>query len=90
MDVQQSLFDEQAKMEQLERDKRIHKAAFRVAFDFLDAHYPPGDDQEYWLKTCDDIRVASDENILNTLCQELLSAVLIYLSDKVKNNTNEG
>ena len=80
--VQQSLFDEESNIEQVERDKRMHKAAFRAAFNFLAAHYPANPTEEYWTKMCDDIRVVSYENVNNELCQELLAAVILYLSKK--------
>ena len=80
--IQQSLFDEGKRIEERERMDKEHKAAFRVAFDFLTTHYPAQDTEEYWLKTCDDISFASGENIDNRLCQELLGAVLNYLGAK--------
>ena len=83
-DIQQSLFDEQARMEQAERDNRMHRAAFRAAYDFLNTHYPPEDTEQYWLQTCADVGIVSAEHITNELCQELLTAVLLYLSNKVK------
>ena len=88
-DVQQSLFDESNRMEEQERLNRIHKTAFRVAFDFLEKHDPPENTEEYWLQTCKDLNYASGDNITNELCQELLSAVLVYLSNKVKGTTND-
>lgn len=83
-DVQQSLFDEQTQIEKRERETRLHKTAFRVAFDFLQSHWPPENTEEYWLKACDDIRYASYDNTTNELCQELLSAVLVYMSNSSK------
>ena len=72
-DIQQSLFDEENRIEQAERDQRIHKTAFRVAFDFLQAHYPPENTEEYWLKTVKELGIISSQNINNELCQRLLS-----------------
>ena len=85
-DIQQSLFDESNRIEEQERLNRIHKTAFRVAFDFLEKHDPPENTEEYWLQTCEDINYTSADNITNELCQELLGAVLRYLSEKVKND----
>ena len=85
-DVQQSLFDEEAKIEQAERDSRMHKAAFRVAFDFLQAHWPVQHTEEYWLKFCEDIKFVSGVNSTNELCQELLTAITMYLCGKDKND----
>ena len=87
-DIQQSLFDEESKIERAERDGRIHKAAFRMAFNFLAAHWPTEMTQEYWEKVCRDIEAVSAENITNNLCQELLSAVLVYMSRAEKRKEN--
>ena len=83
-DIQQSLFDEENKIEKAERDQQIHKTAFRVAFDFLQAHYPPENTEEYWLKTAKEVGIVLFENNGNMLCQELLSGVIEYLNWKVK------
>ena len=83
-EIQQSLFDEESRIEQVERDKRIHKTAFRVAFDLLQAHYPPENTEEYWLKTAKEVGIVSCENNGNMLCQELLSGIIEYLNWKVK------
>lgn len=83
-DIQQSLFDEENRIEQAERDQRIHKTAFRVAFDFLQAHYPPENTREYWLTTVRALGTVSDQYINNELCQRLLSGVIEYLNWKVE------
>ena len=82
--LQQTLFDEQRRMEQKERLTKAHQAAFRAVFNFVEAHDPPGSDAEFWLKTCRDMEKVSGEHMNNDLCQKLLSAALEYLSDKVK------
>ena len=60
-----------------------HKAAFRTAFDFLNRHFPPGTDPEWWTQACADV---SKENDLadNNLATELLLAVYNYLEVEYK------
>lgn len=82
--IQQSLLDETERMDEAERLAKGHPKAFRVAFDFLAAHYPPANTEEYWLKTCKDVSLVSAENIENQLCQDLLYAVVNYLSELCK------
>ena len=83
--LKQMLREEEKKIDQ----STLHKTAFRVAFDFLMMHYPPQQSKEYWLKVCDDIRKVSEANYFNQLCQELLSAVLVYLSNTEKDCENQ-
>ena len=78
--VQQSLFDESERMEIKERFDRMHKTAFRVAFNFLESHFPAQKTEEYWLKTCNDLSSVSADYLSNELCQELLCVVLNYLA----------
>ena len=88
--IQQSLFDEEVRIVQLERAARMRKTAFRVAFDFLEKHDPPEYTDEYWTKLANDVREVSGVNMNNALCQKLLTAVVLYLDDKQKviNNAN--
>ena len=78
-EIQQSLLAEEQRLKEAEAERYTRQRAFRVAFDFLDHHLP-----EYWLNVCEDLSVTSAENIDNRLCQELLSAVLIYMSNTIK------
>ena len=82
--IQQSLLDETERIEKYERLAKGHPKAFRDAFDFLVAHYPPANTEEYWLKTCKDVSYISAENIENELCQELLYVIVNYLSELCK------
>ena len=82
--VQQSLFKESERIETVEAYRQIHKTAFRVAYNFLEAHFPPVNTDEYWKKTCDDAAYVSAQHITNELCQGLLGSILIYLSEFVK------
>ena len=61
-----------------------HKRAFRVAFDYLNAHFPPTADDEYWDKAVKDlgecVRAEKDE----PLASELLIAIFSYLEKEYK------
>ncbi len=58
---------------------KLHQKAFRCAFDFLNEHFPPQQDEEWWLKTaqeCSDASLAFGEE---AVVQELLNGVMNYL-----------
>lgn len=59
---------------------KIHQKAFRCAFDFLNEHFPPGDTDEWWLKTAQDCSAASIAFGETPIVNELLVAVTSYLS----------
>lgn len=61
-----------------------HKKAFRTAFDFLNAHFPPTWDSVWWKKVAEDMCSASDENANEQLTEELLMAVFNYLEKEMK------
>ena len=82
--IQQSLLEEEQRLNDTEANKHIRQKAFRVAFDFLESHLPVRNAEDYWLRVCEDLSQVSAANIDNTLCQELLSAVLIFMSNKGK------
>jgi len=67
-----------------------HQQAFRCAFDFLNAHFPPGTESEWWKKTSDDIRDAADKHEKNQLAIYLLIGVLDYLNEEYKRRTKNG
>ena len=73
---------EKAEILKPEEYAAMHKAAFRVAFDFLNAHFPPGMDKEYWLKACDDITEASASMHGDVLTNNLLAAVYSYIESE--------
>lgn len=61
---------------------RLHQKAFRCAFDFLNQHFPPGDDDEWWLKTAQDCSAASVAFGETPIVIELLNAVMNYLGQE--------
>lgn len=56
-----------------------HKEAFRYAFNFLNLHFPPCNDEDWWLQLVRDASASSIEAGENTLVIELLIAVCNYL-----------
>ena len=66
-----------------------HKKAFRIAFDFLNAHFPPTWDNAWWEQTAKDAGLVSDENENEMLCMELLTAVISYLDKETKKRKRE-
>ena len=82
--IQQSLFEEQNRIDMAEFLARTQKTAFRVAFDFLVRNDPPKNTEEYWLKFAEDIKETAGAYMNNELCQKLLTAVVLYLDEKQK------
>ena len=79
--VAQALLDFDRAMEESARTKKLHQAAFRAAFDFLEAFYPPRDDEAYWLKTAETCGEIANRNDGNPLITPLLIAMMDYLGD---------
>lgn len=61
-----------------------HKRAFRVAFDFLNAHFPPFHASDWWDMTANDLGKIGRENEDNTLLVELIIGVYNYLEKEEK------
>lgn len=61
-----------------------HRQAFRTAFDFLNAHFPPEHDSEWWEKTSFDLGTTAAGAGENELTKILLLAVTDYLEQESK------
>lgn len=61
-----------------------HKQAFRIAFDALKEVFPPENTLEYWEKTNERCKDVYNAHIDNPLCRHLMTAVMNYLGDVVK------
>lgn len=59
-----------------------HKMVFRVIFNFLNAHFPPQPEEEWWLKLSEDIGKASDEAKGGPFVDGMLAAVADYLEEE--------
>ena len=57
----------------------MHQKSFRCAFDYLNAHFPPGNDPAWWEQAAKELSAASVEAGENELVIELLNAVYTYL-----------
>ena len=67
-----------------------HQRAFRCAFDFLNAHFPPVQDPGWWLKASEDIKAADDNEHGNQLATLLLIGVWDYLDSELKRRIANG
>lgn len=69
---------------------KIHQKAFRCAFDFLNEHFPPQDDDAWWGKTAKECSAASAAFGENVLVIEMLTAIMNYLGDEHKRRYGNG
>ena len=69
---------------------KLHQKAFRCAFDFLNEHFPPEDDEEWWLKTTRDCSAASVAFGETDIVTELLTAVMNYIGHEYHRRKNDG
>lgn len=79
--VAQELLDFDKAMEEAAKTKKLHQAAFRAAFDFLEAYYPPRDDEEYWLKVAEECGSVADELYGNPLIIPMMITMMDYLGE---------
>lgn len=75
---------EQTEQEKTDEIQRMHKKAFRVAFDMLDRNYPPENTVEYWTKVTNQTALDYHDNRDNMLCGLLMMAVTEYLEKTVQ------
>jgi hypothetical protein len=68
----------------------IHKQAFRIAFDFLNDHFPPENDDEWWKKTADDMTLIGNMYGENRCVVHLMTGVFEYLSDENERRKKNG
>lgn len=61
-----------------------HKDAFRCAFDYLNTHFPPGTDPDWWDQAGRDLSAASISQEENKLIINLLVGVYNYIEDEYK------
>lgn len=72
---------EQAEHEKAAEIQRLHKKAFRVAYDMLEKNWPPENTVEYWKEVTDRMALDYHENKDNLLCELLMLAVMEYLEE---------
>lgn len=86
--VAQELLDFDKAMEEAAKTKKLHQAAFRAAFDFLEAFYPPRDDEEYWLKAANECGIVAAEHDGNPLIIPMMITMMDYLGEVWKERKN--
>ena len=57
-----------------------HQKAFRTAFNFLVAHFPPENTEEFWMKVAQDSGDISAKCGEDDLTVQLISGVINYLN----------
>lgn len=67
-----------------------HQRAFRTAFDFLNAHFPPDESLEWWDQTAKECSAASVKAGEGKLTIQLLCGVMNYLGDEYKRRYQDG
>lgn len=69
---------------------KLHQKAFRCAFDFLNEHFPPQQEEEWWTKTAKECSAASVAFGETPIVCELLTAIMNYLGDEYKRRYGNG
>lgn len=80
---------EQEAQEKAAEIQRLHKRAFRVAYDLLEKLWPPENTPEYWKEVTDRMALDYHDNRENKLCGILMLAVEEYL-EKVSKGEDDG
>jgi len=80
-DVQTALLETDRQLERMNQYNALHKAGFRIAFDFLNAGFPPASSDEYWDMLAKLAQKRADDNPDNRLIRHLLPAIIDYLSE---------
>ena len=86
--VAQELLDFDKAMEEAVKTKKLHQAAFRAAFDFLEQFYPPRDDDEYWLKMAETCGNVAYQHEGNPLIIPMMTTMADYLGEVWKERQN--
>lgn len=68
----------------------IHKQAFRIAYDFLNEHFPPEHDPNWWDKTMSDVSLIGNMYGENKLVVCLITALVEYLTEEDERRTGHG
>ena len=69
---------------------KMHQKAFRTAYNYLNTHFPPGIDPEWWSQAAKDLSDASVEAGETELVIELLDAVYTYIGKVYKRRNEHG
>ena len=66
-----------------------HKMVFRAMFDFLNEHFPPGGEPEWWLQFTKDLETVSEQAKGGPLVNGMLTAIGDYLEEEYKKRRNQ-
>lgn len=66
-----------------------HKLVFRETFDFLNAHFPPQNDPQWWLQFAKDTSATSEKLKGGRLLDGILLAIGNYLDEEYKKRRGE-
>lgn len=83
-EIQRLLLKEEMRLEEINEFGALHKAGFRIAFDFLNACFPPNRGEDYWDATAKRMNDLVAGNAQNLLVKHLVLGVYDYLGDIVK------
>ena len=83
-EVKRLLLKAEMDLEQAAEFEATHKKAFRVAFDYLHACFPPTRDEAYWEAAIKKLAKLVDDNQDNLLVKNLCLGVYDYLGEIVK------
>lgn len=83
-DIQRLLLKEEMRLDELNAFSASHKAAFRIAFDYLNACFPPNRSEDYWDAAAKRMNHLVTNNGWNPLVKYVLLGVYDYLGEIVK------
>ena len=67
----------------------IHKQAFRIAFDFLNEHFPPENSAEWWEQAANDVTQIGNMYGESRCVVHLVAAVYEYLEEVNKRRVQD-
>lgn len=83
-EIAKLLLKEEMRIDDMNQFLALHKAAFRLAFDYLSACFPPKYGDEYWDAAAKRMGDVIESNSANRLVEPLLKGVYDYLGEIVK------
>lgn len=83
-DTRRLLLKADMELEEMEAFSQQHKQAFRVAFDFLKACFPPTRQDDYWSAVVEKFKDKTQANVYNPLVKHLLLGAYNYIGEIVK------
>ena len=69
---------------------KLHQQAFRIAFDFLNEHFPPEHFPEWWERTANDVTLIGNQYGENPAVPHLIAAMFEYLEETDRRRQEHG